>query len=713
MSRFVSLLKGRTLGGRYRLESLLGLGGMGAVFAAEDRKFQRMVAVKVIAVDSPDSETEAMLHARFEQEARAASNLSHPGFVPLHDYGTDKKAGTDFIVMELLSGEDLQTRLKRGTRDDPAFVLEVVLQAADALGVAHEERLIHRDIKPSNLFIEPARVVRVEGLDLQIPRVRVLDFGIARMHRADGVKLTRSTHGNAPMTLAYAAPEQLQRNAEVSPASDVYSLAVTAFELLVGELPFSAAERRRMARGAKVRAASFPATARVPPPLATALLKALSQSPAARFANATEFAEALRDARRAIAAPLDVEPIFSSVPLTAPAEEVANACVRAVVRVTGRACSISVPMSPVPLTAGDAREEMTLLFRFPAFGGEGEVWAVDADGVSAPMRNALAENFARVWQVQDQRAAQANEMDRMRFHLGALQQVSRTLAVVRGLEETERLVLDSLGEVFFAWWAALYHTDGEQYTCRAVRSLRGESVAYAIPARVVRAIAAPGKPPVIPPQDAEIRDHVPAEVAVVAPLDFGEGDAGLLILGRRMTDAPYEAHDLALLRALADSSAIALRNAELLDRLRAQATIDVLTGCYDRRGFDEIANLELSRARRYKRPLSFMLVSIQNLAWINDEYGYEVGDHALQRIGRAVRHTFRSTDSACRFGGGDFVIIMPATSADEVSRFAERMRVLCQALPPNAEVPFTIPVHVSTVTDPEGVSIPQLLYAAR
>jgi two-component system cell cycle response regulator len=239
-------------------------------------------------------------------------------------------------------------------------------------------------------------------------------------------------------------------------------------------------------------------------------------------------------------------------------------------------------------------------------------------------------------------------------------------------------------------------------------------VAYAIPARVVRSVAMPGQPPVVPPEDAEIRDHVPAEVAVVAPLDFGDGEAGLLILGKRMTEAPYEAHDLALLRALADSSAIALRNAELLDRLRAQATIDSLTGCYDRRGFDEIAAVEFARARRYGRPLSFMLVSVENLAWINTQYGYQVGDNTLERIGRAVRHiSFHNTDSACRYGGGDFVIIMPETAADEVTRLAERLRVLFETLPPNAEVPFSIAVRVTTATDPAGVSIPEILRAAR
>ncbi|HEU0054753.1 MAG TPA: sensor domain-containing diguanylate cyclase [Longimicrobium sp.] len=400
----------------------------------------------------------------------------------------------------------------------------------------------------------------------------------------------------------------------------------------------------------------------------------------------------------------EVAQAFAAVPLAGTPGEVAAACLEVVRELTGCECGITVPTRPVPLSVGARGDGDATLLRFPAPGGEGELWAPAAARVSPELREALGVHFARVWGVQEMRAAQSLELDQLRFHLGALQQVARTLAVVRGLEETERMVLDSVGEVFFAWWAALYHTDGEQYTCRAVRSLRGESVAYAIPARVVRAVAEPGQPPVIPPEDAEIRDHVPAEVAVVAPLDFGDGGAGLLILGRRMTEAPYEPHDLALLRALADSSAIALRNAELVDRLRAQATIDPLTGCHNRRGFDEVLQLEFARARRYGRPLSLVLLDIDHFKRINDDFGHEVGDHALQRIGRAVRHTFRTTDSACRYGGEEFALIFPETPREEAERLAERLRVLIETLPPNAEVPRSLTASFGVASFPDDAA---------
>lgn len=410
--------------------------------------------------------------------------------------------------------------------------------------------------------------------------------------------------------------------------------------------------------------------------------------------------QSLASVRHAVTA-AEVARLFSAVPLTGTPLQAAHACVEAMRGVVGGGAWVTVPTHPVALSVGDEPEGLALVARFPGPHGAGQLWGQGGERLPAVVRLAVTEQMERIWAVYAQRGAQAMELDQLRFHLNALQQVARTLSVVRGAEETERLVLDSVGEVFFAWWAALYHTDGEQYTCRAVRSLRGESVAYTIPARVVRAIAAPGEPPVVPTQDAEIRDHVPAEVAVVAPLDFGDGGAGLLILGRRMNDTPYEIHDLALLRALADASAIALRNAELVDRLRAQATIDPLTGCHNRRGLDEILAVELARAKRYERPLSVVLLDIDHFKLINDDFGHEVGDHALQRIGRAVRHTFRSTDSACRYGGEEFALVFPETGKDEAARLAERLRMLIESLPPNAEVPRAMTASFGVASYPD------------
>ena len=398
----------------------------------------------------------------------------------------------------------------------------------------------------------------------------------------------------------------------------------------------------------------------------------------------------------------EVSAAFSTVRLTGSAEEVAQGCVDAVRRLSAGQVCLRVPRRPVPLAVGDRNAVLSVLARFPAPGGEGTLCADDAaHALPAAVRSQVERELERVWMVQAERAACADELDRLRFHLNALQQVARTLSVVRSADETVRMVLDSVGEVFFTWWAGLYQCQSDEYTCRAVRSPRGALVARAIPARIVREIAAPGAPPVIPPIDAPIRDHVPAEVGVIATLDLGGAGAGVLILGQRLSDAPYEEHDLSLLRALADSSAFAMRNAELLDRLRAQATIDPLTGCHNRRGFDEVLAGELSRAVRLDKPVSVVFLDIDHFKRINDDYGHEVGDNALQRIGRMVRHTFRVTDSACRYGGEEFALIFPETPKDAALGMAERLRAMLAALPPTAEVPRSMTASFGVASFPE------------
>ena len=268
---------------------------------------------------------------------------------------------------------------------------------------------------------------------------------------------------------------------------------------------------------------------------------------------------------------------FARVPLTGTVDEVAQGCVDAVRRLAGGRLCLRVPRRPVPLAVGDTGAELAVLARFAAPGGEGTLSADDeAHALPASLRAAVERELARVWAVQAERAATADELDQLRFHLNALQQVARTLAVVRSSDETVKMVLDSVGEVFFAWWAALYLTEDDEYTCRAVRSPRGSLVARGIPARVVHEIAPPGGAPVVPPNDAPIRDHVPAEVGVVAPLDLGGAGAGVLILGRRLSDSPYEEHDLALL--CGGPSRTGVRSAAQRDRQLAVEDQEELVG---------------------------------------------------------------------------------------------------------------------------------------
>lgn len=214
----------RTLGGRYRLERVLGRGGMGVVYEASDLTLDRRVAVKVIRHELVGSDTAAR---RFEMEARAAAGFSHPHVVTVHDFdaGPGRSA---MIVMELLTGRTLREGLD-GTPLPAARVLAVIGPVADAIDAAHARRLLHRDLKPENIFL-------IE--DAAGERVKVLDFGIAKpLDAASGAWVT-TVDGAFVGTPRYMAPEQL-RGEPASTAWDIWSLAVIAFEMLTGAHPFS------------------------------------------------------------------------------------------------------------------------------------------------------------------------------------------------------------------------------------------------------------------------------------------------------------------------------------------------------------------------------------------------------------------------------------------------------------------------------------------
>ena len=168
MTRIVMDNQGRVLGGRYRLLEQIGKGGMGSVWRAEHLELGSPCAVKLIDEDLAES---TAVRARFRREAKAAAALNSDHVVRTFDYGLD--ASTPYIVMELLTGESLDQRLKRVGRLDPHELAEVLAQAALALGRAHEQGLIHRDLKPGNLFICKAD----NGNDC----VKLLDFGIAEI----------------------------------------------------------------------------------------------------------------------------------------------------------------------------------------------------------------------------------------------------------------------------------------------------------------------------------------------------------------------------------------------------------------------------------------------------------------------------------------------------------------------------------------------------
>ncbi|MEW5929394.1 MAG: serine/threonine-protein kinase, partial [Gemmatimonadota bacterium] len=304
MSGFEHLLIGRVVGRHYRIEEVLGDGGFGVVFRAADLRqgrAERAVAVKVLKVPvrAPADEV-ARLRARFRREASFAARLpTHPGIVPIYDYGTDEALGRDYIVMELLRGEDLRARLSRSDPLPLPQALRILRDAARALCVGHQEGLVHRDVKPGNLFLAEPEDGGSE------PEVRVLDFGIAKplAHDPEHTATHLTLDGRAPLSARYAAPEQLAAG-EVTCATDVYALGVVGFEVLTRTRLFTDADQNRREAGLPVPLPSIRArTPEVPQEVEEVLFQALADEPARRFPDAGAFARALQQAcgRRRIA----------------------------------------------------------------------------------------------------------------------------------------------------------------------------------------------------------------------------------------------------------------------------------------------------------------------------------------------------------------------------------------------------------------------------
>ncbi len=263
------------LAGRYALERELGSGGMATVYLAEDLKHHRRVAVKVLRPDLA-----AVLGSeRFLREIRIAARLSHPHILGLHDSG--EAAGSLFYVMPYVQGESLREALDREGQLPLEDVLRITGQVAAALQYAHGRGVVHRDIKPENILLYEGEAV-------------LADFGIALA--AGGVAEGRLTGTGISLgTPQYMSPEQATGEPEPDPRSDVYSLACVVYEMLAGEPPY--AGRTAHAVLAKQLTDPAPSVRRlrptVPAAVERALMKALSATPADRFATPDAFVEAL------------------------------------------------------------------------------------------------------------------------------------------------------------------------------------------------------------------------------------------------------------------------------------------------------------------------------------------------------------------------------------------------------------------------------------
>jgi serine/threonine-protein kinase len=273
---------GTVLASKYRIEQLLGEGGMGAVYLAENVAIGRTVAIKLLHAELARDPT---LLQRFRQEARAAAAIGHPGIVDVLDLGqTDD--GAAFIVMERLEGETLGRRIERFGRlpvDDAIVIADRIL---DALGAAHARGILHRDLKPDNVFL----VERPAG------GVKLVDFGLSKLRGAEDAGITQT--GAVMGTPLYMAPEQARGLRDVGPAADFYSVGAILYHMLAGVPPFQGdsvvAVLTKLAMDPhrpldEVRPG-------VPAPLASLVDCLLTKSPAVRLQDATAARDMLRAA---------------------------------------------------------------------------------------------------------------------------------------------------------------------------------------------------------------------------------------------------------------------------------------------------------------------------------------------------------------------------------------------------------------------------------
>jgi serine/threonine protein kinase len=211
------------LGTAFTIEGEIGRGGMGVVYRARDERLKRRVAIKVLP---PELAFQQEIRARFTREAETAARLSHPHIVPIYTVGEGN--GLVYFVMGYVDGESLAARLKRRGRLPVEEARRIMKETADALSAAHAFSVIHRDIKPDNILLDGTR-----------GRVMVTDFGIAKaMSAGSGATLTSA--GVAIGTPQYMSPEQAAGEKEIDGRSDVYSLGIVSYQMLTGELPFTA-----------------------------------------------------------------------------------------------------------------------------------------------------------------------------------------------------------------------------------------------------------------------------------------------------------------------------------------------------------------------------------------------------------------------------------------------------------------------------------------
>jgi serine/threonine protein kinase len=283
--KHTSVRVGDVLAGKYRVDGVLGAGGMGVVVAAHHLQLDERVALKFLLPDALANEEAVM---RFEQEARAAVKITSEHVARVIDVGA-LESGAPYIVMELLEGSDLSAWIREKGGLPVEQAVEFVLQACEAIAEAHSLGIVHRDLKPANLFV----VRRRDGID----SVKVLDFGISKVRKNEINDMSGTKTSVIMGSPFYMSPEQMRASKDVDPQSDIWALGVILYELLAGHTPFAAETYAETC----VRVMTEPAVSLrevrpdVPAALAAAVHKCLEKDRLNRHADVAELAMSLRE----------------------------------------------------------------------------------------------------------------------------------------------------------------------------------------------------------------------------------------------------------------------------------------------------------------------------------------------------------------------------------------------------------------------------------
>lgn len=275
---------GTVVESRYRIERVLGVGGVGVVYEARHLRIQHLVALKLLR---GGFETSPLVKRRFEREARVLSELSHPNIVGLTDYGIHD--GAPYLVMERLEGRGLEVWLEDAD-PSPREGIQVMKDVLRGIAFAHDKGVLHRDLKPANIYLQRL----ADGEE----HPKLLDFGLAKLFDPDVEEgePTLTREGSILGTPAYMAPEQAAGSA-VGTAADVYSAGVVLFEILAGRPPFSADRRTELLRQHMIDdvpdPSFFRAGLKTSPEMRELLLRALAKEPSARYKDGRELLAAL------------------------------------------------------------------------------------------------------------------------------------------------------------------------------------------------------------------------------------------------------------------------------------------------------------------------------------------------------------------------------------------------------------------------------------